>query len=336
MPTDALLTDLNARLPSGYRAREFADSDREPIVAEGNAESHAMEHESAEEWRAWERMIEDPARRRFTVITADGTIVGTGSIAVGMRPRPDGSQFVGLAVFRGHRGRGVGGAVLTALEAEAKRRGVPRLLAGTSAARSSALTFATKRGFREIGRRIMSYRELASYDATAWRESLDRVTREGIVFRTFAEILSGKTETEQERFWHALHDAERPMWDDIPFSTPMPHWPYDQFHKIAVENPQIRRDLSLVAYRGGTIVGYTMTGGQGQDAHTYMTGVAREERGKGIAMALKVDVLGRAKAAGLRAMKTVNDEPNKAMRGVNIKLGYQPVPDHVEMEKVLQ
>ena len=32
---------------------------------------------------------------------------------------------------------------------------------------------------------------------------------------------------------------------------------------------------------------------------------------------------------------TVNDEPNKAMRGVNIKLGYQPVPDHIELEKRL-
>jgi hypothetical protein len=34
-------------------------------------------------------------------------------------------------------------------------------------------------------------------------------------------------------------------------------------------------------------------------------------------------------------MCTVNDEPNKAMRGVNLKLGYQPVPDHIELEKTL-
>ncbi len=66
-----------------------------------------------------------------------------------------------------------------------------------------------------------------------------------------------------------------------------------------------------------------------------MTGVAREHRYRGIAMALKVEVLARAKAKGLRAMTTVNDEPNKAMRGVNIKLGYQPVPDHVELAKSL-
>jgi predicted GNAT superfamily acetyltransferase len=66
-----------------------------------------------------------------------------------------------------------------------------------------------------------------------------------------------------------------------------------------------------------------------------MTGVARTHRGRGIATALKVDVLARAKARGLRAMTTVNDEPNKAMRGVNIKLGYQAVPDHIELEKKL-
>ena len=49
------LADLNARLPTGYRARSFDEADREPIVAAGNAESHPMEAESADEWRRWER-----------------------------------------------------------------------------------------------------------------------------------------------------------------------------------------------------------------------------------------------------------------------------------------
>jgi predicted GNAT superfamily acetyltransferase len=126
------------------------------------------------------------------------------------------------------------------------------------------------------------------------------------------------------------------MWDDIPFSTPTPHWPYDRYYEMTAKNPQLLRDLSLLAYDGEQIVGLTTTGDrQHVDAWTYMTGVARTHRGRGIAMALKVDVLGRGKAKGLRAMCTVNDEPNKAMRGVNIKLGYQPVPDHIELEKRL-
>ena len=331
---DPLIETVSARLPSGYRARPFDDADREPIVAAGNSEKHPMEHESAAEWRFWEQRVDDPARKRVTITTDGGAIVGTANIAVGMMARPDGAQFVSVTVFKDHRRKGIGSALLDGLEAEAKRRRVARLLSGASAARPFALEFAQKRGYSEIGRRIMSYRELASYEPQRWQDALDRVAREGVAFRTFAEIVAGKDDEAQEGFWRALWEAEGPMWDDIPFSTPTPHWPYDRFHKLAVENPQIRRDLSLVAYHGGTIAGYTMTGASGEkDGDTYMTGVAREYRGRGIAMALKVDVLARAKAAGLRAMKTVNDEPNKAMRGVNIKLGYQPVPDHVELEK---
>ena len=332
---DALLDDLNARLPRGYRARAFADSDREPLVEAGNAESHPMERESAEEWRFWEERNPDPSRRRVTVVTTDGAIVGTGSLAVGMMARPDGAQFIGTGVHKDHRNRGVGGALLGALEAEAVRRKVPRLLSGASAAKPFALEFAQKRGYREIGRRIMSYRELASYDPAQWRDALDRVAREGIVLRTFADITTGNDPAARDAFWRALWEAEGPMWDDIPFSSPTPHWPFEKFRELVAESPRTLHDVSLVAFDGDRIVGYTVTGGSDDDGHTYMTGVGREHRGKGIAMALKVDVLARAKAAGLRAMKTVNDEPNKAMRGVNIKLGYQPVPDHVELEKRL-
>ncbi len=328
--------DLNARLPKGYRTRPFEDADREPIVAAGNAESHPMEAESAEEWRRWERMMEDPQRIRVSVTGSDGKIAATGAIQVGMMQRPDGSQQIGLTVFKEHRHRGLGSAILETLESEARRRRVPRLLAGASAAKPFALEFATKRGYREIGRRIMSYRELASYEPAQWRKSLDRVATTGIRIRSFSEVLAERDAEGKERFWHELYEAEAPMWDDIPFATPTPHWPFERFHTMAVKSGQMLADLSLVAYDGDVIAGLTTTGDhQGKDGWTWMTGVARDHRGKGIAMALKVEALARAKAKGRRAMGTVNDESNKAMRGVNIKLGYTPVPDHVELAKTI-
>ena len=332
--TATVLDDLGARLPRGYRARAFQDADREPIVEAGNAESHPMERETADEWRKWERMFKDPSRVRLTVIDGTGAVVGSGSIAVGFTPRPDGAQQIGVSVHREHRRRGIGTALLEAFESEAKRRDVSRLLSGTSAARPFAFEFARKHGYREIGRRIMSYRELASFDPAPWQHALARVRGEGIRIRTYAEVLAERDDVGKERLWQEIWDAEGPMWDDIPFSTPTPHWPYDRYYEMTAKNPQLLRDLSLLAYDGDEIVGLTTTGDrQKVDAWTYMTGVARTHRGRGIAMALKVDVLGRGKAKGLRAMCTVNDEPNKAMRGVNIKLGYQPVPDHIELEK---
>jgi len=329
-----LLSETNARLPKGYRVRAFEDADREPLVAAGNAESHPMEEETAEEWRRWEGMFSDPTRLRLTLLAPDGKIAGSVNIQAGFIPRPDGSQNIGVGVDKAHRNRGIGTALLEAIEAEARRRSVPRLLAGASASKPFALEFARKRGYREIGRRIMSYRELDSYRPEQWRESLDRVAKAGVKIRSFTEVLAERDDAGKERFWRELWEAEGPMWDDIPFATPTPHWPFERFYEMAVKSGQMLQDISLVAYAGKQIAGFTTTGDrQGKDGWTWMTGVARDQRGKGIAMALKVDVLARAKAKGLRAMCTVNDEPNKAMRGVNIKLGYQPVPDHVELEK---
>ena len=331
-----LLDETNARLPKGYRVRVFEDADREPLVAAGNAEGHPMEQETAEEWRRWDNMFSDPTKIRLTLVAPDGSIAGSVNIQAGFNPRPDGSQSIGVGVDRKHRNKGIGNAMLESIEAEARRRSVPRVLAGASASMPFALEFAKKRGYREIGRRIMSYRELDTYRPEQWRESLDRVAKAGVKIRPFSEVLAARDEAGRERFWRELWEAEAPMWDDIPFSTPTPHWAFERFYEMAVKSGQMLQDLSTVAYVGDEIAGFTTTGDrQGKDGWTWMTGVARDQRGKGIAMALKVDVLARAKAKGRRAMCTVNDEPNKAMRGVNIKLGYQPVPDHVEFEKKL-
>ncbi len=331
-----VLAALEARLPKGYRVRPFEDADREPIVEAANAEAHPMEQETADEWRRWESIFADDTRIRIVVLAADGAVVGNANIQVGWMPSPDGAQNIHVAVHRDHRGKGIGGSLLEVFESEAKRRKAPRLLSGVSAAKQFSVQFATKRGYREIGRRIMSYRELASFEPEQWRDSLDRVERERIRLRSITDALSTLDDAGRDRFWHALWEAEAPMWDDIPFSTPTPHWPFERFYKMTVKSGQLLADVSVVAYDGDRIVGFTTTGDrQGKDGWTWMTGVARESRGKGVAMALKVAALGAAKAKGLRAMGTVNDEPNKAMRGVNIKLGYQPVPAHIELERSL-
>jgi RimJ/RimL family protein N-acetyltransferase len=105
---------------------------------------------------------------------------------------------------------------------------------------------------------------------------------------------------------------------------------------MAFDSGQMLEDVSVVAYDGETIAGFTMTGKrQSQDGYTWMTGVGRDYRGRGLATAIKVEALSRAKAKGLRALFTTNDEPNKAMREINAKLGYQPLPAYVQLEKPL-
>jgi GNAT superfamily N-acetyltransferase len=334
----ALDTDrLTASLPEGYRARPFEDRDREAYVAERNTWYGRMEQGSADEWRIWESMTPDDSLIRITVEDAAGRFVAMANLSDGGAARhPDGAQSGGVSVARADRGKGIGSTLLALIVDEAIRRKAPRLLAGASAAHTDSLEWAARRGFREIGRRIESYVELARFDPARFSARVDAVRRSGITLRTIGEILNSLDDKGREAFIRELYDAETPMWEDIPWATPTPQWPYERFRHMNFESGQLIADASVVAYDGETIAAFTTTGKrQSQDGYTWMTGVGRDYRGRGLATVIKVEALSRAKAKGLRAMLTTNDEPNKAMREINAKLGYQILPAHVQLEKPL-
>ncbi len=334
----ALDTDrLTASLPKGYRARPFEDRDREPWVAERNTWYGPMEQGSAKEWRIWEGISPDDSLLRLIVEDEAGRVAAMADLSNGGAFRhPDGAQSGGVSVARAHRGKGIGSALLAVIVDEAIRRKAPRFLAGASAAHPDSLEWAAKRGFREIGRRIEAYVELATFDARPFSAKVDQVRRSGITLRTIEEILDGRDGDSRETFIRALHEAEKPMWEDIPWATPTPQWPLERFRQMAFESGQMIPEASIVAFDGETIAGLTTTGKrESLDGYTWMTGVGRDYRGRGLATAIKVEALSRAKAKGLRAMLTTNDEPNKAMRDINAKLGYQLLPAHVQLDKPL-
>ena len=331
--TDVL--GLSSRLPPGYRARDFADADRDQFVAERNREHHWMQQGSAAEWRYWENLMKDPTRLRVSVDAPDGTLAATGDIGQGSTARPDHAQFIDLTVLAPHRRKGIGAALLEVFEEEARRREAPRVLGGVNEGEKFALEWALGHGYRQIGRRIASYVELAKFEPAQFSAALDRARAAGIAITSFAETLRGRDDAAREQWWRALYAAEAPMWEDIPFATPTPHWPWDRFYEASTSERMLH-DLSLVAYAGDQIAGFSTTGkSKERDGWTWMTGTAREYRGRGVARALKVEALTRAKRKGLRAMGTTNDEPNRSMREINAKLGYQMLPAHVELEKPL-
>lgn len=330
------LEAITGTLPAGYRAREFRDSDREPWVADRNAERHELQQGTADEWRDWEKLSPPENLYRITVEAVGQGPAALIDIGPGFLPRPDGTLQGGVGVMSAHRGKGLGSALLEVMEAEAQRRKAPRILANAESSQQGALEWAVKHGYKEIGRRIESYVMVQSFDATPFSDVVDRVTTSGLAVRSLDQVLAGRDEAATERFWRDLYDADAPMWEDVPWATPTPHMPWDKFRKMMVESGKIIPQATILALDGDTIAGYTSTGKTGTDrGYTYMTGTGRDYRGRGIATALKVAMLAGAKKAGLRAMLTTNDEPNKAMRGINAKLGYVMLPAHIELEKQL-
>jgi predicted GNAT superfamily acetyltransferase len=93
----------------------------------------------------------------------------------------------------------------------------------------------------------------------------------------------------------------------------------------------------MVALDGTRYVGMSnlwLTETQGR-LHTGLTGVRREYRKRGLATALKVKVLGKAKALGYESVLTWNDSTNAGMLGINWRLGFEKRPAWIDFEKVL-
>jgi RimJ/RimL family protein N-acetyltransferase len=55
----------------------------------------------------------------------------------------------------------------------------------------------------------------------------------------------------------------------------------------------------------------------------------REHRGRGLATAAKRWALRAAAERGVTRVTTSNAEENKAMRAINLKLGFEPIGEHV-------
>ena len=327
---------ITETLPKGYRAREFRDSDREPWTEERNAQVHELQRSTAEEWREWEAIEEPKNLLRVSVDAPDGRLAAGADLGPGFFPRADGTLFGGVNVMRTHRRKGLGKALLDAVESTARKATAPRILGSTNVAFEGSLEWAQMHGYREIGRRIESYVDVNTFDAGGLTDVVDRVEASGIRLATVTELLGGRDSAAIEQFWHDLWEAEAPMWEDVPWASPTPHWPYEKFKKMAVDSGKMVNDATIVAIDDERIAAFTTTGKQGTDrGYTWMTGTGRDYRGRGLATALKVKMLASAKAAGLRAMLTTNDEPNKAMRGINAKLGYVMLPATVELEKTL-
>jgi len=327
---------ITETLPKGYRAREFRDSDREPWTEERNAQVHELQRGTADEWREWEAIEEPKNLLRVSVDAPDGLLAAGADLGPGFFPRADGTLFGGVNVMRTHRRKGLGKGLLDAVESTARKAKAPRILGSTSVAFEGSLEWAQMHGYREIGRRIESYVDVNTFDAGGLTDVVDRVEASGIRLATVTELLGGRDSAAIEQFWHDLWEAEAPMWEDVPWASPTPHWPYEKFKKMAVDSGKMVNDATIVAIDDERIAAFTTTGKQGTDrGYTWMTGTGRDYRGRGLATALKVKMLASAKAAGLRAMLTTNDEPNKAMRGINAKLGYVMLPATVELEKTL-
>lgn len=198
---------------------------------------------------------------------------------------------------------------------------------------TDTIRFLEKRGFKEAMRTWESHLDVTSFDFRPFEKYLAQVEREGITVVTLSE------EKEREPQWLSrLHELYNILSADVPSPTPFTPISLEEFRRRIIENPDLLPEGFFLAKKGEEYVGesfVTRIPAEPACLFQWFTGVRREYRGKGIAMALKLKVIAYAKDHGYTRIKTFNASTNLPILSINEKLGFRRQPALIEYEKVL-
>ena len=94
-------------------------------------------------------------------------------------------------------------------------------------------------------------------------------------------------------------------------------------------------EFAVIALVGGEPAGFAQLNVYPRIGYHGFTTVARPHRSRGIARALKLELIRRAREHGLERLITQSNEDNRPMRTLNASLGYEPAPTLVFMRRAV-
>lgn len=230
------------------------------------------------------------------------------------------------------RGRGIGGALLARLMDDlAPRR--PRTVGFSLwAFQEEGQRFLAARGYREILRETESCRSLASFDMKPHATAMARLSAQGLRLASLAQLGDGRALRER------VFALDMAVSEDIPMTGALTRPDFGIYAHLHFEHPRFRPELCWLALDGDEPVGLTWhwAGARPGEMENCVSGVRRDYRRRGIALALKATALADGRTRGWRSARTRNAMNNTGMLAVNRLLGFEACGAMSIVEKELE
>jgi len=329
-------TTTTARTAPDVKIRPF-DGEYEQLIAIQKAVD--PDHFGSEEgWRFGDANWQHDKffRLRLVAEAPSGEIVGYGQINHMPWQFHPGKYGLGLRVHPAHQRKGVGGALFERLVEAVRERAAIAVRSDAQESKQASIDFLAHRGFTEIQRYWESVLDVGAFDFDAFSTAEARAAQNGITLTTFAAELEQHGPSEE--MLQAIYEMDQTAAMDIPLPDPFTKIPHDEWRKWVMEAPNRLPDAFFLAKDGERYVGLSNMGhnpDQPGVLHQGFTGVIREYRGKGVAMALKLQTVKYAREHGYREIRTGNNTRNRPMLRINEAMGFVKQPVWIEYEKAL-
>ena len=317
---------------TSVRAATTADY---PVLVALNKASYPDYGETEEEWRHWDETWDhDKYFKSRVVAEQGGRVLGFGLVNHMRWAFVPTKYRVDVTVHPDHRGRGHGTAIFEALLEKVRERAGRTVAAAAKESMADGVRFLARRGFREVKRDWESRLFVKGFDFARFSTADDRVAKQGIRIVALADEMHRDTSALRKAF--ELNEECRM---DIPSVDPPTRHTFEEFRRDDIDAPNALLDAFYIAIdKDGRYLGVSNMF-RSLDDRTFLwqgiTGVRREARGKGIAMALKLRTVRYALDTGIEHIKTWNDVHNKAMLSINEAMGFAKEPAWISYEKDL-
>jgi mycothiol synthase len=308
--------------------RPFTERDYAALIAVHNAALPDYT-ESEVDVRHYDAARDPQCHFLRVVAERDGLVVGFasyGNVSFMFHPQ---KFWLDIEVHPEYHGQGIEAALYDHLMADAAPREPILFWSNSREDWAERMAFLAERGFAEKMRYYESRLDLTSFDASRFAGASERAAEQGITIKTLREL---EADPDRDRKLFEFHST---VVRDVPSPGETNDITYEAWHKRTFENPSLLPDGFFMALDGERYVGISNLWEAKGRAHinTGLTGVLREYRRRGIALALKLRAIEYARQVGATHIRTGNEENNRAMLSINEALGFAKQPPWIDFIK---
>lgn len=311
-----------------------SEADYEAIVAVHNA-MWPDEKSRASDWRYYDH--EDwPEERLFQrfIVEFDGKLIVEGAYMEPFWSHQPGKYNYGYSTIptyeaAQHQGESLHDRIYAFVLDALTPRNVTKLCTSAREDKTMRIAYLEAKGFTQQMRYPESELKLDTFDATPFQGAEERISQHGIEIVTLPQL------QERDSAWkEKLYELTWELEKDVPSPDPMTKQPIEEYEKV-FSSPHLCPEGWFIAVDGEELVGISQLGIDtvyAHKMHTWLTGVVRSHRRKGVATALKLRAINFAQARGVKTIDTDNEE-NNPMYDLNVMLGFKPKPAWVDFHK---